>query len=50
MYMVGDDLTNDVIASQVVGMTGGVGAHREVSSGHAEPLGRRRIRDAAEPC
>ncbi len=49
MYMVGDDLNNDVLAAQVVGMTGVLvrtGKFRQDTLG---PLGRRRVRDAAQP-
>ena len=49
MYMIGDDLNNDVLAAQVVGMVRGAGAHRQVPPGHPRPLGRRRVRDAAQP-
>ena len=48
MYMVGDDLNNDVLAAQVVGMVGVLVRtgkfHRTRWIG-----GRRRIRDAAQP-
>ena len=48
MYMVGDDLNNDVLAAQVVGNDGRIGADWQVPAGHAGSLGRRRIRDAAQ--
>ena len=49
MYMVGDDLNNDVLAAQVVGMTGVLVRTGQVPPGHVGSLGRRRIRDAAQP-
>ena len=49
MYMVGDDLNNDVLAAQVTGMIGVLvrtGKFRQDTLG---PVGRRRVRDAAQP-
>ena len=49
MYMVGDDLNNDVLRRAGGRHDRSAGAHRQVSPGHAGPVGGRRVRDAAQP-
>ncbi len=39
--MIGDDLNNDVLAAQVVGMAGVLVRTGKFRQGHVGPLGRR---------